>query len=103
MGALALQDRRAPAQSTEHPPAAAMVIDGEIVLVDLDVGPLSGREPCVVIRGDGTIGIETPRNSLKFWCTGRRGGYYDIFDNPESRDGRASVACVIVGKVIPSR
>jgi hypothetical protein len=69
-------------------------------LIELNFKHLNGKESCVVVRGDGSIGIEKPWNGLKFWCTGPRGAYYDITDHPEAEDGRASVACVVIGKVI---
>lgn len=90
MGALAKQA----AVTAAGPEAgAAIAIDGRIVLVDLDVGRLKGKVPCVVVRTDGSIGIEKVWNGLKLPLLGSRSGYYDAPNG-------ISWVCTIIGKLI---
>jgi len=100
MGALAFASREIDAGPSEALPTAAMMIDGEIVLVSLAFGRIRGKVPCVVVRQDGSLGIEVAWNGLRSCNSGARGGYYDIYNHPESSNGVASIACVIVGTVI---
>lgn len=102
MRALALQPQGLvppPSEPKAEESICAMTIGGEVILVDLDFDVLSGKEPCVVIRWDGSIGVEYARNTEKPDLMGARTGFYYV---PPSRPSiiEQSAGCTILGKVI---
>lgn len=100
MGALATKSLPSRANKKANDQnVAAHNIDGEIVLIDTTIGRLVGKPLCLVIREDGSYGIERAWNSIRWWHS-RRHGYYDVKDHPESKDGNASIPCTILGRVI---
>lgn len=100
MGALATKSppaRKASGANDQN--VAAFNLDGEIILIDTTIDRLVGRPLCLVVREDGSYGIERAWNGIKWW-TSRRHGYYDVKDHPESKDGHTSIPCTILGRVI---
>jgi hypothetical protein len=83
-----------PPDATDEEDIAAFTIGGRVILVDLSKRDLDGKSLALVIRWDGTIGLEYARaydGGHKFG--GDRSGMY-----PRSK--RESEGCIILGKVI---
>lgn len=102
MGSLALATqglRPKPKAPSREEDICAMTIGGMVVLADLDFGILIGDVPCVVIRWDGSVGIEYPRNTTKPDSMGERTGFYYIAPT-KSYILEQSAACTILGRVI---
>lgn len=105
MGALAIDNnlplrRSRDREYAEQPQnAAALVIDGQIVMIDTNDYKLTGEDLAAVCRWDGSIGLEYPKTADgRFWA-GERSGFHGVAGPTMVR----TVGCVILGRVIEAK
>lgn len=101
MGALALkQSYVAPSSAKTHDDdIAAMVIGGEIVMIDTADFSVDGTSLCAVILWDGSIDLQYPKLAHERSYLGKRTGFF----GKGERAANGSVhlyGCTILGKVV---
>lgn len=100
MGALGFASNEVSQASVTDSAAAAITVEGRIVLVDTSDFKFDGYTDAVVIRMDHTIGIERPiPYGSRVFREGPRSGAYGVGRLGNGRFQSIS-SCAVIGKVI---
>lgn len=80
-------------EATREDDIAAMVVNGQLVMIDTSDFAVDGRQAVVVVEHDGTFSIQNAKLANERSYLGRRTGFY-------AQAGGVLKGCLILGKVI---
>lgn len=98
MGAVA-EVPRVRHHETREKDVAALYVDGRICMVDTADFILDGKTEAVVLRHDGSIGIEKPKRISGRYTAGERQGFYN-FNHDVGWAVFVAQSCIILGRLI---